>query len=308
MDYFDLHCDTPFELYRRKSRLKDGDTHITSEKLSGFRKYAQIMDIWSQNGLAGDICYGNFFKIYDNFMSELKENPEFSFCRSSRDLAEAEKAGGRAVFLGVEGANLLSGDISRLDVLYSRGVRFLTLTWAGESCIGGAHGTETGLSEFGREVVLRCEKLGITVDVSHGSDLLTDEATEICASNKIPAIASHCNSRACRNHSRNLTDNRAKRIAAAGGIIGISLARNHLATEDAKTSDVMRHIAHYLSLGLEKNLCFGCDMDGTDLPDGMRDVSSMGKLYDEMISSGFGRQTADDVFYGNAHRFFGKYM
>ncbi len=157
-------------------------------------------------------------------------------------------------------------------------------------------------------MVLRCEKLGIVVDVSHGSDRLTDEVTEMCRSMKIPAIASHSNSRVCLNHSRNLTDERAKRIAEAGGIIGISLARNHLAPEDAKTSDVLRHIAHYLELGLGKNVCFGCDMDGADLPDCVRDVSSMPKIYDSLVASGIGKETADGIFYGNARRFFEKYM
>ena len=81
MKYFDLHCDTPFELYERKTPLASGGTHITAEKLRCFEKYAQIMDIWSQNDLSGQECYDNFFRIYDNFMRELAENPQFCFCR-----------------------------------------------------------------------------------------------------------------------------------------------------------------------------------------------------------------------------------
>ena len=89
MNYFDLHCDTPFELYKRKTPLASGGTHITAEKLRCFEKYAQIMDIWSQNDLSGQECYDNFFRIYDNFMRELAENPQFCFCRGSDDMENA---------------------------------------------------------------------------------------------------------------------------------------------------------------------------------------------------------------------------
>lgn len=309
MNYFDLHCDTPFELFHRKSPLKNGSTHITAEKLSGYNKYAQIMDIWSDNKLGDDEAYARFFKICDNFMHELSENGEFKFCVSKSDLLSAESGGIRAVFLGVEGANLLGGDTERLKALYWRGVRFLTLTWAGESCIGGAHGTARGLTDFGRSVVLECDRLGIAVDISHGSDALTDEVTEMCASLKIPAIASHSDLRACCDHSRNLTDERAKRIARSGGIIGVNLADKHLKEGGgAEISDVIRHVLRYLDLGLEKSLCMGCDLDGADLPAGIDDVSSVTKIYDALISGGVGEQTAEDIFYGNARRFFEKYM
>ena len=75
MKYFDLHCDTPFELYERKTPLASGGTHITAEKVRGFEKYAQIMDIWSQNDISGQECYEKFFKICDNFTNELDKNP-----------------------------------------------------------------------------------------------------------------------------------------------------------------------------------------------------------------------------------------
>lgn len=309
MNYFDLHCDTPYELFHKKIRFSGGDTHITAEKSRYLGKYAQIFDIWSDNKLTDDEAYSAFFEIYDNFMRELDENPEFVLCRLSRDLAEAEKVGRRAAFLGVEGANLLGGDISRLDELYSRGVRVLTLTWKGESCIGGAYGTDTGLTDFGREVILRCEELGIAVDVSHGSDRLIEETVGLCADGKIPAIATHSNSRACCEHTRNLTDGLAKKIADAGGIIGISFCRGHLSGAEVVTAgDVVRHLRHYLSLGLEDAICFGGDFDGAKLPDEMHDITYLYKIAECAEKSGIGRGILDKVFYGNARGFFEKYM
>lgn len=309
MDYFDLHCDTPFELFHRKSRLRNGSTHITGEKLAGLGKYAQVFDIWSEKKLSDDEVYGRFFEICDNFFEELAENPEFLLCKNSEDIVRAESDGKHAAILGVEGANLLGGDVSRLEKLYSRGVRVMTLTWSGISCIGGAHGTDEGLTGFGREVVAGCERLGVIVDVSHGSDKLIGEVTEYCSSAKIPAIATHSCSRSCRDHPRNLTDGAAKRIAAAGGIVGLSLCRTHLSGEkDVMVQDAVRHLCRYLEIGLEKNLCIGADLDGTDIPDGMTDVSSIGVLYEAALRAGVGEDTLSDVFYGNARRFFVKYL
>lgn len=309
MDYFDLHCDTPYELFHKKSRFSSGNTCITAEKAGYLRKYAQVFDIWSDNKLTDDEAYAAFFEIYDNFVRELSENPEFAFCRSAGDLAEAEKNGRRAAFLGAEGANLLGGEISRLDALYSCGVRFLTLTWKGESCIGGAHKTGVGLTDFGREVILRCGELGIVVDVSHGSDRLIEEAVGLCANEKIPAIATHSNSRACCGHSRNLTDALAKKIAGAGGIIGVSFCRSHLSGEATVTADdVVRHILHYLDLGLEDGICLGGDLDGSSLPDDIGDITHLYKICECAEKSGIDGKILEKIFYGNARRFIEKYM
>ncbi|MBQ0125638.1 MAG: membrane dipeptidase [Clostridiales bacterium] len=308
MNYFDLHCDTPFELFHKGKHLSGDGTHITAGKVSRFGKYAQVFDIWSQRILTDDEAYARFFEIYDNFMRELSETPEFAFCRTYADLEKAERDGKHAAFLGVEGANLLGGNIKRLDELAAHGVRFLTLTWSGESVIGGAHGTDKGLTDFGRDVISRAGELGIIVDVSHGSDKLMGEAVELCAG-KTPAIATHSNSRFCADHPRNLTDELAKRICECGGIIGVSMCDIHLkAGGGSDTSDVIRHLCHYLDLGLEKHICFGGDFDGTDLPTGMTDISSMEKVVCAARSAGIDEKTLDDVLYGNARAYFEKYL
>ncbi len=309
MNYFDLHCDTPFELYKRKTPLASGQTHITAEKTRGFDKYAQITDIWSQNDLSGQECYEQFFKIYDNFTGELEKNPQFCFCRTSADMTKAFSEGRQPVFLGIEGGRLLCEDISRLDALYAAGARFFTLVWKGDCDIGGAHDTENGLTDFGRRVVERLSELGMAVDLSHASDRMAQEATEICKSGKIPAIASHSGARAVTSHRRNLTDDLAKKIAGAGGITGVCLADAFISdTKPAHISDAVRHILHCLDIGLEKSICIGGDLDGATLPAEIRDVSDMPRLFEALLSAGVSEKTAQDIFFYNAERFVRRYM
>mgnify|MGYP004561163813 FL=1 len=309
MKYFDLHCDTPFELYERKTPLASGGTHITAEKVRGFEKYAQIMDIWSQNDISGQECYEKFFKICDNFTNELDKNSQFCFCRNSVDMTKAFSEGRQPVFLGIEGGKLLCGDISRLDVLYAAGARFFTLVWKGDCEIGGAHDTENGLTDFGRKALERLSALGMAVDLSHASDRMTEEATEICKSGKIPAIASHSSARAVTSHRRNLTDELAKKIAGAGGIIGVCLAGGFLSdAKPAHLSDAVRHILHYLDIGLEKSICIGADLDGATPPEEIRNVSDMPRLFDALVLAGVSEQSAEDIFFYNAERFICRYM
>lgn len=309
MNYFDLHCDTPFELYKRKTPLVSGSTHITAEKVRGFEKYAQIMDIWSQNDLSGQECYDNFFKIYGNFINELAENPQYCLCRDSSDMTTAFSEGRNPVFLGIEGGKLLCGDISRLDVLYAAGVRFFTLVWKGECEIGGAHNVKNGLTEFGKKVVLRLSELGMAVDVSHASDRMTEETVELCKNGKIPAIASHSSARSITLQGRNLTDELAKKIAGAGGVIGVCLADVFLSdTKPAHISDAVRHILHYLDMGLEKSICIGADLDGSAPPEEIKDVSDMPRLFEALLSAGVSEKTVRNIFFFNAERFIRKYM
>ena len=74
------------------------------------------------------------------------------------------------------------------------------------------------MSEFGREVVARMNVLGMLVDVSHASRAAFDDALDASTA---PLIASHSGCTAIRDHQRNLTDDQLRRLADAGGCVGI---------------------------------------------------------------------------------------
>jgi membrane dipeptidase len=174
--------------------------------------------------------------------------------KSASEFLSAWKRGKAAAFLAVEDARLLDGDLSRLDILHSRGIRYLTLTWGGKSCIGGAHDTDLGLTEFGRTVVEKCFELSIFADISHGSEALADEVISLAYQCNKPIIASHSNSFSAYPHTRNLRDRHFEDIKALGGIVGISLCRSHLGdnvNESITPLHVIRHIDRYMELGGE---------------------------------------------------------
>ena len=304
MNLFDLHCDTPFELYKKQMRMEDSLLHISLKKAEVYSKYAQVMAIWTQHSLDNEEAWKQFHAIYRDFISKIPAD-QAMLCRSSAEFLQARAQGKRAFFLAVEGASLLDGTIERLGELYKLGVRFLTLVWRDSDIIGGAFNTSDPLTPFGREVVRGCFALGITVDLSHASDAVADECLALAQESRRPVVATHSNSRHVYPHPRNLTDETAKRVAMTGGLIGISMAPQHLDEPgEANIRSVCRHILHDLSLGIGDHLAFGCDFDGIDkTPAGIRDVSGLVGVAAALKREGVPDETIQALFYGNAERF-----
>ncbi len=300
---FDLHCDTLYECLLKKRHLTKNDLHLSLERLSEYEKFCQILAVWSDAKSDEERVWNRFFEARA-LLSEELEHASARLCLSSADLAACERDGVGGLFLAVEGGKLLGDHIERLDILHASGVRFLTLVWDSVCKLGGAHDTHIGLSDFGREVVKRCHRLGIIPDVSHASDAMIDEVFDICREDGGVCIATHSNARAIRSHSRNLTDERFSKIAALGGVVGISLAPIHLSDGDCSIRDVVRHIEHYMSLGGEDVVCLGADLDGVpNLPNGIENASDLYKIADSLGQIGYTDECIKKIFYANARNF-----
>lgn len=295
MDIIDLHCDTLTKLEKHGYALNDRRLHVTPEKASDFGCYIQVAAVWSDHELSDDEAWARFDRVVDRYKS----------FDGSMPLLTPDKAldARRAVILSVEGARLLSKDLSRLDHLYRRGVRILTLNWSGCDCVGGAWDTDDGLTDFGKALVERCFELGIIPDVSHSSRMGIAQATALAKKHSKCIIASHSNSYTVCSHRRNLTDSEFRGITDVGGIVGISLCPAHLSSGSAGISDVIRHICHYIELGGEHAVVLGCDFDGiSEVPEGIEDISSLPRLFESLCRE-VGESTAKRVFFENAYEF-----
>lgn len=306
---FDLHCDTLYECNKQKKSLVSNDLNLSLKRLSEYKRFCQVLAMWSDPKDSEDENYRNFFMARELLVRQLSDAEKLGvsvrLCTDDRTLAEADSSGSMAVMLAVEGGRLLSDDISRLDCLYEAGVRFLTLVWNKTCKIGGAHDSDEGLTDFGREVVLRCFELGIIPDVSHASVKMTSEVLELCEKSGKVCVATHSNSYAVRNHRRNLDDASFRRISRLGGIVGVSLAPMHLTNGDkCAIDDIVAHIEHYLSLGGEDTVCLGCDLDGVGhLPEGIENVSDLYKIADKLAQNNYNEILIDKIFYANARNF-----
>ncbi len=299
----DIHCDTAFELFKRSESFLDTSLSVSAKLAVAFDNYIQVTAIWSDKRLDNDTAYQRFFQIREYLKKDIEKNISAKLY-DGKELSKKNN-----LILSVEDARILNGDISRLKSLYDAGIRILTLLWSGDSCIGGAFNTDNGLTDFGKTVVRECIELGIIPDISHASLKSSYEVFDIC-NEKIPVIASHSDSYEVHHHSRNLTDEQFIYIKKSNGLVGINLCCEHLGINDNEASirTVMRHIEHYLELGGEDTVCFGCDFDGADTPAEFPNISSLFFIAEEMSKLNYSYELIDKIFYSNVKNFIFKYI
>ena len=304
MKLFDLHCDTPYEIAHKRVSLTQNDLHISLDKTSPYSAYIQSAAIWSDCRLSEEEAWQEYLRICEHFAREAETCPNAFIGHTADDIRRALNTGERCFIPAVEDARILAGDLTRLDILKKNGVRFLTLTWAGKSCIGGSHDTDKPLTDFGRAVVDKCFDLHIIPDVSHASRAVTAEVLQMAKECGKPVIATHSNAYSVHPHTRNLTDEEFLGIVRCGGIVGISLCPEHLCAGDCGIDTVADHIRHYIRLGGENAVCLGCDFDGIgETPDGLMNVSCLVHLADQMNTSGIPARIIDKLFFDNAYGF-----
>lgn len=308
MNYFDLHCDTPYELYCNSLHFDSNELHVSLDKTeAAFEHYGQFAAYCAPSRLSDEAAFERYVNTVSYFFNEAERlSDRVLICKDYSDLVKAENLKKAAIFPTVEDARIIGNDLSRIDLLYKNKCRILTAVWGGTSCIGGAHNTDTGLTDFGKAAMRRCFEIGIVPDISHASEKTADDLAMLVEEYKKPFIATHSNSYSVYSHSRNLRDRHFLKIKELHGIVGISLCNVHIQPSSSGTvgiDGVIRHIEHYLSLGGEDTLAFGCDFDGCGLPVGFESISDVVKLPDRLAQLGYSDALLEKLTYGNAREF-----
>ena len=117
---------------------------------------------------------------------------------------------------------MIRNDLRVLNTYYRLGARYMTLTHGTNTSWADSSGDEpraNSLTEFGRRVVERMNRLGMMVDVSHVSDTTFYAAL---GASRAPVIASHSSCRALCDSSRNLRDDMLRALAHKGGVVHIN--------------------------------------------------------------------------------------
>jgi membrane dipeptidase len=173
--------------------------------------------------------------------------------------------------IGVEGGHMIEDDLMKLDSLYKRGMRYMTLTWNNSTSWATSAMDETahpnppegrvskdsvfrkGLSEFGKQVVHRMNELGVIVDLSHVGEQTFDDAI---ATTSKPVLLSHSSVWNICPVFRNVKDEQIKAVAKNGGVICVNF------------------YSGFIDSGFAKKMA---ELEGTE---GKRIKDSLGKNYD----------------------------
>jgi membrane dipeptidase len=134
----------------------------------------------------------------------------------------AAKAQGQlAVAFAFQGSNALLGELALVEVYRRLGVVQMLLAYNAANLVAdGCHeGRNAGLTDFGRQVILEMNRVGMIVDVSHVSVRSSLEAIELTSK---PPIFSHSTPKHFAPHDRNITDEQIRACAQKEGLIGLT--------------------------------------------------------------------------------------
>lgn len=309
MHFCDLHCDTAVILYQTLQNLSDNTgCAVSLQKAGVFDKYIQCAAVFTDTHLTNEQGWEQFFRVRRYFLDECEKTHSL-LCTDGGMLRNflTDTTHRSAFVLTVEDARILNGHPERLGILYDAGVRLITPVWGGNSCIGGAHNTEDGLTPFGKKTVDEALSRGMIIDISHASLPTADYILTLARQYPGQICASHSNAFALTPHRRNLRDDQMHRLVQTDGIVGINLFVRFLGeTEDVSAEDVLRHMDYCLNLCGEDHVAFGCDFDGADTPADLTDIASLTRLIPGLHRMGYSDDRIEKIFYKNACRFLTK--
>ena len=299
---FDLHCDTVGECFRGGWSLDVNPLHWDLTRASRYAPCCQVFAVWIPDALRGYAAYDYTIDVLHFVRAQAAAlSDRLQIVVDEDGLRQARKNGRIAALWGIESGAALDGDVARVETFAAIGVRVMTLTWNGENELG--YGCECphdkGLKPFGRQVFGELRRCGIIPDVSHLNEAGFWDAVAI---DDRPLIASHSLSRQVWNHPRNLTDDQFVEMVRRGGLVGLNFCKSHLGEQSFDA--VRRHAEHFLSLGGEKIVALGGDLDGTKLPPAWDGVAVYESLAEYLYKKGFGEDLIHRIFYQNAADFF----
>ena len=210
-----------------------------------------------------------YHEDFDELQLEIKkweklfhENSDLIFLgKSFHDVDKANKENKTAIFFGFQNCSPIEDDIKLVEKVHQLGCRFMQLTYNNQSLLatGCYEKVDSGVTNFGREVIREMNRVGLVVDMSHSAEKSTLDAIEL---SEKPIAITHANPSFWHPAKRNKSSDLLKNLSDSGGMLGLSLYPHHLkdntnCTLDsfcemvAKTAEIM----DVTKIGIGSDLC-----------------------------------------------------
>jgi len=215
---------------------------------------------------------------------------------------EAAKAAGRPALIGtIEGCHFMDGRLERIGEVYRRGIRQLQIVHYMPSELGDQQTEDAkwgGLSPLGAAAIRECNRLGIVVDVAHGTFKLVEQAAKVSA---VPFILSHTSltAAALQPYTRLISADHAKLMAQARGVIGVWPA----AYQFVDARDWVSGIARLVDVAGVDHVGIGTDMEG-GVDEVWDDYADLPAVVDLFLRRGFSPEDTTKLIGGNYVRVF----
>jgi membrane dipeptidase len=228
----DTHADTPQRFVDEGFDIGSTDPndygHISLEKARKGNLGAEFFSIWVDPVTSQGHFAKRAFDLIDSVYEQAARHPDrMMMAFSTADIERAHREHKFAALMGIEGGHAIENDIRLLRDFHRLGVRYMTLSWSNTNEWADSSGDindsnvqhHNGLTDFGKQVVLEMNRLGMMVDISHVAD---KTFWDVIATTKAPVIASHSSARALVDVPRNMTDDMLKAVAKNGGVVQVN--------------------------------------------------------------------------------------
>ena len=206
--------------------------------------------------------YDEFLKRIDEWNKHFKDNSDIIFHgKNYQDIEKAKKEKKTAIFFGFQNCSPIEDDVNLVEQVHKLGCRFMQLTYNNQSLLatGCYEKKDSGVTNFGREVIKEMNRVGIVIDMSHSAEKSTFDAIEI---SEKPIAITHANPSFWHAAKRNKSSDLLKTLSDSGGILGLSLYPHHLKDNSNCTIDsfcemVARtaEIMNVNNIGIGSDLC-----------------------------------------------------
>ncbi len=222
----DGHADTPQRLlderYDLEAPLDGGHLNLPSAREGNLG--AEFFVSWADPRRFPGQFARRSLELIDAVQRAAARHPDrMMMAYSADDIERAHRERKLAALIAIEGGHAIENSLDVLREYYRRGARYMTITWANSNGWADSSGdiddakvqhTNDGLTEFGQDVIVEMNRLGMMVDLSHVADRTF---ARILDASRAPVFASHSSARALTQSPRNLTDEMLRDIAHSGG-------------------------------------------------------------------------------------------
>ena len=167
--------------------------------------------------------YNEFLKEIKKWQKLFEKNSDLIFQGTNfKDIEKAKLEKKTAIFFGFQNCSPIEDDISLVEKVHKLGCRFMQLTYNNQSLLatGCYEKIDSGVTNFGREVIKEMNRVGIVIDMSHSAEKSTLDAIEI---SEKPIAITHANPSFWHAAKRNKSNDLLKALSDSGGMLGFSL-------------------------------------------------------------------------------------
>ena len=221
----DTHADTPQMMLDEGYDLAQPDSPfmVSIPKMRQGHHGAEFFSIWVDVTWPKQDLVHRALDLIDVVDEQVGRHSDvLGIATTADEIVRVHLQGKFAILMGVEGGHIIEDDLRVLDIYYRLGVRYMTLTHTANTDWADSSGDQpkwNGLTDFGKQVVERMNRLGMMVDISHVSDKTFYDTLGVT---QAPVIASHSSCRALCDVPRNMSDDMIRALAKNGGIIDIN--------------------------------------------------------------------------------------